>query len=58
MAVETRWTPERVDEFLKKLILDIHTQFVKHARTDQQFTAGMETIHNIDRDPRKPYVRF
>lgn len=58
MAVDTNWTPAKVDQFLTDLILDIHTQFIAHARTWESFVAGMETIHNIGRPSEKPYVRF
>jgi DNA-binding phage protein len=58
MVAETRWTPEKVEDFLTHLMLRIHSEFVANARDQRRWNAGVETIANIARDPRKPYVRI
>jgi hypothetical protein len=49
MAVETRWTPEVVDAFLKRLILDIYFEFVWPNRTRDYaaWEAGMFVMNRI-----------
>lgn len=49
---DIKWTPAKVDVFLKELTLDIYFKFVFHAREQSRWDAGMKTMNQIGREPK------